>query len=144
MNVIFELFDNLTNEAKIIVYTIEESRRSRPDAPNKPIISKSSIETNKLTINWKINSENYGPVRFYTIQINEVYFKNKIDNNLNNYLIKDFEKIINNTETNYYNFDLNWRTIYKYKITNSYNLNNFLINEFHCCLPLKKNLINNL
>jgi hypothetical protein len=119
------------SEAKAIIYTIEGNRRSRPDAPNKPMISKSSIKTNQLTINWNVNSENYSPIRYFTIQINEISFKKKYNKptyELEDYLSTSFEKTLNNTEINYFNFDLNWRTIYQYKLTSSSNLGNYRLN----------------
>ena len=66
------------SESQIIVYTIDSYHRSRPDPPNKPMISQSSIKTNELIINWNINSENYSPIRYFTIQINELKFENII------------------------------------------------------------------
>jgi len=119
------------SEARAIIYTIEGNRRSRPDAPNKPMISKSSIKTNQLTINWNVNSENYSPIRYFTIQINEISFKkkyNKPTHELEDYLSTSFEKTLNNTDINYFNFDLNWRTIYQYKLTSSSNLGNYRLN----------------
>ena len=114
------------SEAKIIVYTIEGHRRSRPDSPNKPVIGKSSIKTNQLTINWNANSENYSPLRYFTIQINEINVKNR-KNDLFDYLNNTYETILNKTEINYFNFDLNWRTIYKYVVTSTDNMDNFRI-----------------
>jgi hypothetical protein len=118
------------SEAKALIYTIEGNRRSRPDPPNKPTISKSSIKTNQLTLNWNGNSENYSPIRYFTIQINEISFKKKSNTiiDLGDYLSTNFEKTLNNTEINYFNFDLNWRTIYQFKITSSAYLGNYRLN----------------
>ena len=55
--------------AYTLVYTID--RRLRPDPPTQPVISKSSIKPNQLTLSWNLGAENYSPIRFFTIQMKE-------------------------------------------------------------------------
>lgn len=62
--------------ATSIVYTIASLTRQRPNPPSKPVISKSSIKNNELTISWNSGSDNYSPLRFFTIQMTEVTGKN--------------------------------------------------------------------
>jgi hypothetical protein len=84
---------------RTIVYTIDQASRLRPDSPSRPSISRSSIKSNELTISWNTNSDNYSPIRYFTIQISE--FLNRSSSN----------------DTT------SWSTIYLYKCANS-NLNN--------------------
>lgn len=81
---IFEVSANNTaglawgDTARTIVYTIDNLSRLRPDSPSRPSISRSSIKSNELTISWNTNSDNYSPIRYFTVQISE--FSNRTDN----------------------------------------------------------------
>ena len=103
---IFEISANNTcnkgwgDPARSIVYTIDAHSRLRPDSPAAPAIGKSSVKTNELTISWSTNSDNYSPIRFFTIQMAEI--------------------TNNSTDSDY-----KWLTIYLYKCANIYLNNNY-------------------
>ncbi|XP_014666255.1 PREDICTED: protein sidekick-like [Priapulus caudatus] len=55
--------------ATVRVYTIPN--RDKPGAPSKPTISASQILARSVTMSWQPGSDNYSPVRYYTVQMRE-------------------------------------------------------------------------
>ena len=55
-------------EAHALVYTID--KRSFPEPPTQLVVSKSSIKSRELVLNWNMGNENYSPIRYYTLQYN--------------------------------------------------------------------------
>ncbi len=113
--------------ARTMVYTIDTYRRLRPDPPSRPSISKSSIKTTECTISWNTNSDNYSPIRYFTVQVKEIRKKRNSATFLTEYL-DDRLRTDNLTawssqanENDEYLF--NWRTIYVIKTSSSLNNN---------------------
>jgi len=104
---LFEISANNTSgmgwgePAYSIVYTID--RRNRPDPPSQPVVSKSSIKQNQLTISWNSGAENYSPIRYFTIQMKEEYH-NVTGNNWETLVSKLF--IDSNAKTDSYTFKI--------------------------------------
>lgn len=71
---LFKLCANTTigwgEEAFALVYTID--KRDYPEPPSQPVISKSSIKSREMTLSWNRGSENYSPIRYYTIQYEQM------------------------------------------------------------------------
>jgi len=76
---LFEISANNTSglgwgePAYTLVYTID--RRNRPDPPSQPVVSKSSIKPNEVTLSWNSGAENYSPIRYFTIEMKEISSK---------------------------------------------------------------------
>ena len=70
---VFEVCANNTSElgwgepATAFVYTMD--RRAAPDPTSKPAVSKSSIKSNEVTINWSAGPDNYSPIRYFSVQM---------------------------------------------------------------------------
>jgi hypothetical protein len=100
--------------ASQLIYTTD--RRSRPDAPSKPTVSKSSIKSNELTLSWSTNSDNYSPIRYFTIQIFELKYEERL--NLNDFINGNQTlppQTLKMSTLDYNMNELNWRSIYTFK-----------------------------
>lgn len=73
---VFEVSANNTSDmgwgqtGTSMVYTID--RRAAPEPPSQPVIGKSSIKADELTISWSPGPDNYGPVRCFSVQLMEM------------------------------------------------------------------------
>lgn len=125
---VFELSSNNTSglgwgsETTALVYTIDSERRNRPDPPNQPTISKSSIKSSELSIGWNLNSDNYSPIRYFTIQMLELS-SGRPKRTLSEYLSLAYEASVNQSLNQA--DDFNWRTIFVYKVTGAAYSNNY-------------------
>ena len=53
-----------------VVYTID--RRAAPEPPSQPVVGKSSVKADEVTVSWSPGADNYGPARFFSVHMMEM------------------------------------------------------------------------